>query len=78
MIVDNCPVCNPIENLLNELREEKCVVVQEKVSDYHFYELYFKVKCPGKMDLNLTIENIRKVSDHIYTCECHWSIVEMI
>ena len=73
--VDECPVCEPIKKTLDFLIDNNFEIIQEKVSDYHFHELYFRLK--GK-DIDIpVIENITQHSESKLTCECHWSSIEL-
>ena len=74
--VDGCPVCEPIKNALDFLLNNDFLIIEEKVSDYHFHELYFKLK--GRVIDIPSIENITQHSESKLTCECHWSAIELI
>ena len=61
---------------LNDLGFE---ILEQKVNDYHFHEVYLKMK--GNMEHIKTlseIKEINKVDDHDFACACHWSVVEVI
>jgi len=69
--------CQPIERLINLLEENGFRIIEKKVSDYHFHELYIRVA--GKTDIipkNIEIEGISK-RDNLFFCSCHWSTVEI-
>jgi len=73
--VDDCPVCEPIKNVLNFLLKNDFRIIEEKVSDYHFHELYFKLK--GK-EIDVPVSD--KITQHSglkLTCECNWSLIEL-
>ncbi|MGX1927884.1 hypothetical protein [Flagellimonas sp. 2504JD4-2] len=73
--VDDCPICEPIKNVLNFLLENGFEMIEKKVSDYHFHELYFKLK--GEKINIPAFENIIQHSESKLTCECHWSSIEL-
>ena len=73
--VDDCPVCEPVNDLIDFLENNNYKVVEEKVSDYHFHEVYFRLEGP-----EIEIPQFPKISKHTNTqfvCECHWSMVEL-
>ena len=72
--VDECPVCEPIKKALGFLVNNNFEIIEQKVSDYHFHELYFKLK-GEEIDVPV-IENITQHSDSKLTCKCHWSSIE--
>ncbi len=74
--VDKCEVCPPIEKLLNYLKNKGMTVEEMRVEDYHFHELYVKISGnKNELTEEIKINKIKKVSDTIFMCECHWSIV---
>lgn len=77
--VENCPVCEPIINLLEFLLKNGFVILEQKCSDYHFHEMYFKLLAPKMFNYNsIDIKSIGLHESGIYYCECHWSRVEII
>jgi hypothetical protein len=77
-IVNDCPACKPISGLLDLLLEAGFQIVEEKLSDYHFRELYFKLKGDLEKAENIRIEGIEKFEKNKYNCSCHWSVVEIV
>ena len=72
-------VCEPIESLVDYLVNNGCEVIEQKVSDYHFHEVFIKMQSSDLSKLNGTfIEGINLVEDSTYSCSCHWSIVEIV
>ena len=62
--VDGCPVCKPISALLDLLLKKGFKIVEQKISDYHFHELYFKLN-HGTEDLEtVEIEGIEKLNNN--------------
>ena len=79
MQIDQVEVCEPIKALVEYLTENGCETVEQKVSDYHFHEVYIKMQSDNLKQLDGTfIKNIEKVDNTSYSCSCHWSIVEII
>ena len=79
MIIDNVIVCNPIEKIVNLLTESGFDIVEKKLNDYHFNEMYIKME--GNIDkcsANVEIEGITRHSNNLFICTCHWSRVEIV
>lgn len=78
MQVDKIKVCNPLESLLSILLEKGFVIIKSKVSDFHFYELYFTLQGNDTIELEqINIDMIKKIDHKNFLCTCHWSIVEL-
>lgn len=78
MQIDKIKVCNPIESLLNILLEKGFVIIESKVSDFHYHELYFKLLGNYTDELEqIYIDKIKKIDHNNFSCTCHWSIVEL-
>jgi len=77
-LVDNCPVCKPISELIVYLQENGFEIIEQKIEDFHFHQLYFKLF--GRKDiLDISqIKNIKQYSPTRFICKCHWSIVDII
>ncbi|MEA5460199.1 hypothetical protein VB796_14170 [Arcicella sp. LKC2W] len=77
MIVDDCQACEPVNRLVNELLEKGFVIIEQRMEDYHFHQLYIKLQ--GNIDLlNLCrIDGFSSVENK-FICECHWSTIEFI
>lgn len=75
--VDNCPVCQPILNLLQFLTDAGYLIIEQECRDYHFHELKFIVKDTKSKynNLSIKIDMIHKHESGIYYCECHWSTI---
>lgn len=77
IIINNCPACQPINKLMDQLIFKGFVLLESRLEDYHFHQLYFKVK--GNLNY---IENIEIASftfkDNFLICDCHWSTIELI
>lgn len=73
--VDECPVCSPINEVLEYFESNGFSILIEKLDDYHFHQVYFKLKGES---INLPkISKIKAHSDKLLICECHWSKVEL-
>jgi hypothetical protein len=76
-LIDEINVCDAVERLLNILERLGFLVEEQYVSDYHFFELYFKVS--GNTDLikDMSFEGFSRIENKLI-CNCHWSTVEII
>lgn len=77
LIIDNCPACEPINKLIAQIENQGFPIVESRLEDYHFHQLYFRV--------NAKIEEIKEIDiseftlkDNFLICDCHWSRVEFI
>lgn len=75
--INNCPACEPVSNLVNELLENKFEIITERIEDYHFHQLYIKLKGDLKKMNTISDEGF-KVIDNKYICDCHWSTIEIV
>jgi len=76
-VIDNTEVCQPIAELSSLLRERGAVILNERLSDYHFKEVLIEMEYEGSADAfdDLAINEITRVNPGKYTCDCHWSTV---
>ncbi|SCC06947.1 AraC family transcriptional regulator [Gilliamella intestini] len=79
MEVEDIKVCEPISILVNIFLNHGFKIIEQKVTDYHFHELYFKLegKYFGGID-NINVDKIIRHNTNIFLCSCHWSIVELV
>lgn len=77
IVINNCPACEPVNRLVNSLMENEFELIIERVEDYHFHQLYFKLKGNLESLNKISVEGF-KVIDNKYICECHWSTIELI
>ena len=71
-------MCKPIAALVQSLHHLGFTTIEQKVSDYHFSELYIKMK--GKQNNEIDTNNIPQIqpnNDSTFMCSCHWSTVEL-
>jgi hypothetical protein len=78
-VVDRIKVCVPIKIFLNHAILQGYHIELQEVEDYHFNQLRFIIRS------STTPENLPELNDgiisskpNIYTCECHWSRVEVV
>jgi hypothetical protein len=79
MQIDNIEICNPVETLIKFLLRNGFVIVDKKISDFHFHELFIKMSgeyFSGIEDIH--IDGITQIDDKTFSCSCHWSIVEIM
>lgn len=74
MLIDNCPVCDPVRRVTEQFLARKFHIVQQQVSDPHFKQVYLYLSGPKTADLP-TMQGTVQV-DNKYICDCHWSTVE--
>lgn len=78
MEIDKVKVCKPIEALVEVLQNSGFEIVESKISDYHFHEVFIKLK--GKntdVIRNISIQKIKNIDDKTFACDCHWSVVKL-
>lgn len=79
MQIDKIKVCEPITSLVDYLTKHGYEIVEKKVSDYHFHEVYIKMKSNNLKQIDdAFIEKIDKIDNTTYFCSCHWSIIEIV
>jgi len=72
-------VCSPIELLINKLIKSGFVIIESRLNDYHFNELYFKLKGKHTEEIdNISIDKISRFNDNTFICSCHWTTVELV
>lgn len=76
MNIGNIEVCQPLVNLVEFLINQGARVVEKRVHDYHFREIYVKMNGVGFE--GVSVAGIGKVKPNRYVCECHWSTVEIV
>ena len=77
IFINDCPACEPVSRLVGTLLENGFEIVEQYLDDYHFHQLYFKVK--GDINL-LEIMSLDGFSreENKFICYCHWSTVEIM
>jgi hypothetical protein len=77
IIIDNCQACEPVNRLVNEIIEKGFEIVESKLEDYHFKQLYFKVNANEVIIKDLDTSGFSQV-DRFLICNCHWSRIEFV
>jgi hypothetical protein len=78
MRIDNIAVCKPINELVTFFSKNGFVILERKVNDYHFHEVFIKMKNNTSVDLEqINFENIIHPKPMVFCCICHWSCVEI-
>lgn len=71
-------MCEPIAALVQSLHHLGFTTIEQKVSDYHFSELYIKMKGKHNNEIDtINIPDIQRNNDSTFSCSCHWSTVEL-
>lgn len=71
-------MCKPIAALVQSLHHLGFTTIEQKVSDYHFSELYIKMKGKHNNEIDtINIPDIQRNNDSTFSCSCHWSTVEL-
>jgi hypothetical protein len=75
IIIDKCPACDPINRIIEKILERGYKILESKLDDYHFHQLYFKVN--AKIDIldEIDISGFT-IKDSFLVCDCHWSRIE--
>ena len=75
MQIENIKVCNPITTLIQYLENKGFRIVEFKITDYHFHEIYIKMSGERTDDIEtININNIQRYSERT----CHWSTIELV
>lgn len=78
MKIDDIAVCKPITELVSFFTNNGFVMLESKVSDYHFHEVFIKMKSNSSVDLDkVHFENISQPKSGVFCCNCHWSCVKI-
>lgn len=77
IVVDNCPACEPVNRLINDLKRIGFVLIEQRLEDYHFHQLYFKFSGDLGSFSNIDTKGFSKVENK-FICDCHWSTIEIL
>jgi len=76
MEIEGIELCKPIVELLEFLRDNDFTIIEERISDYHFHEVFIKMKNnSSKRFDSIGIDNITQPNPDVFCCSCHWSCV---
>ena len=76
-MVDDCPACEPVNRLIDILLENGFEISEQRLEDYHFHQLYFKLRGNLTFLKSKSFAGISKRKG-TYFCDCHWTTVEVI
>jgi hypothetical protein len=78
-VIHGKPVCKPVLDFIDSLIKGGAILESQELRDHHFNEMHFILKVPENFRINpndlpkgITIDK-----PNFYTCNCHWSIVEL-
>lgn len=77
IFVDDCPACEPVNRLIDILLGNGFEMIEQRLDDYHFHQLYFKLRGSGILLEVLPSEGF-SIEGGKYICNCHWSMVELV
>ncbi len=77
LFVEDCPACEPVNRLIHELKKQKFKLIEQRLEDYHFHQLYFKFKGNIASIANISEDDFTK-NEHKFICDCHWSTIEIM
>lgn len=75
MNIDDIEVCQPVVKLVDSLSNNGFKIVEKKVQDYHFREVY--IKMIGSDSSEVVVDGVKKINPTRYVCDCHWSTLEI-
>lgn len=78
--IQSRPVCQPILSLVESLVHNGCIIEKQVLEDHHYDEMLFVLKAPEKFKVDGIIlpNGIEQAKANVFTCNCHWSTVEII
>lgn len=77
IFVDDCPACEPVTRLIGTLLGNGFEISEQRLDDYHFHQLYFKLHGSGILLDILPSEGFSREGNK-YICNCHWSTIEVV
>lgn len=75
-VVNELKACESIRQLLNHLVDKNMQILEIRIEDYHFHQLYVKVEGDFKL-IDKAFLSDMLVNDFKISCKCHWSTVEL-
>jgi hypothetical protein len=76
IVVDGCRACEPVSRLINELLEKGFVIVEQRMEDYHFHQLYLKLRGNTNLVDSYLVDGFSRIEQK-FICNCHWSTIEI-
>lgn len=77
IFVDNCPACEPMNKLINQLSAHGFTITLKEIEDYHFHQIHIVMAGHLEKSKNIHVEGI-SIKDNSFICNCHWSRLELI
>ena len=78
MKIDDIEVCKPITELVLFFTQHGFTILDSKVSDYHFHEVFIQMKSNSFINYDaIKIENISQPKPGLFCCNCHWSCIKI-
>jgi len=78
MRIENIEVCQPIVELVKLLVRNNVTIIESRVSDYHFHEVFIRMKNNSFKNFDdINIANITQPNQGMFCCSCHWSCVKV-
>ena len=77
LIIDGCEACEPVKSLVNKLVGSGFEVLDAKLEDYHFHQLYFKINAKIDEAMAFGVDDFVQ-KENFLICNCHWSRIEFV
>jgi len=77
IFVTDCAACEPVNRLIGTLLKNDFEIIEQRLEDYHFHQLYFKLKGNLEFLKRKSFEGFSK-KKHTYFCDCHWTAIEFV
>lgn len=75
LIINNCPACEPVNRLVEDLGKKGFSMIESRLEDYHFHQLYIKFDITLSKLVDIDLSGFTKI-DNFLVCDCHWSRIE--
>lgn len=78
MKIDDIEVCKPITELVLFFTKHGLILLDSKISDYHFHEVFIQMKSNSFINYDyIKIKNISQAKPGLFYCSCHWSCIKI-
>ena len=74
--VDKVKPCKPISSTIKILESLGFEIIEQKLADHHFSELYFLMSGDLSKISEKTFVGMHQVKNNLI-CDCHWSTIEL-